>query len=104
VVRWEQNREYSLIDLVPKRIFRTVNYDNSRTSGAALGQASAKPIIVASLCGTGTCPTIYRTDRGTVFVQGPVVTPQDAGIDVPAGEQLVEIPLDLLAAAMKANE
>jgi len=59
--------------------------------------------VVTSLCGNGSCPTVYRTDRGTLVVQGYTVTPQNAGIDVPDGEQLVEIPADLLAAAMRAD-
>ena len=59
--------------------------------------------LLTSLCGNGSCPTVYRTDRGTVVVQGYTLTPQTAGIDVPDGEQLVEIPADLLAAAMQAS-
>ena len=46
-------------------------------------------------CVDGTCPTIYRSDRGTIVVQGYAVT--DAGMDVPEGEALVEIPAELLA-------
>lgn len=45
-------------------------------------------------CRDGTCPTIYRSDRGTVVVQGFVVT--DANVTVPEGEALVEIPAELL--------
>lgn len=46
-----------------------------------------------------TCPTLYRTDRGTMVVQGYVVTHMEA-LSVPdlaAGETAVEVPLDLLA-------
>ncbi len=71
---------------------------------AASGNSAPTLTLVASLCGTGTCPTVYRTDRGTLVVQGYTVAPENAGIDVPAGEQLVEIPADLLAAAMQAGE
>jgi hypothetical protein len=53
--------------------------------------------VLASSCSSGTCPTLYRTDRGTVVVQGYAVTAMAAGIDLPDGELLVEIPLDLLA-------
>jgi hypothetical protein len=63
-----------------------------------------KLTLVTSLCGSGTCPTVYRTDRGTLVVQGYTVTPNNVGLDLPAGEQLVEIPADLLAAAMRAGE
>lgn len=59
--------------------------------------------LVTTLCGGGTCPTVYRTNRGTLVVQGYTVTPADAGIDLPDGELLVEIPADLLAAAMAAD-
>lgn len=58
--------------------------------------------LVTTLCGGGTCPTVYRTNRGTLVVQGYAVTPQAAGVAVPDGELLVEIPADLLAAAVEA--
>jgi hypothetical protein len=45
-------------------------------------------------CRDGTCPTIYRSDRGTIVVQGYVV--MDADVTVPEGEALVEIPAELL--------
>ena len=51
---------------------------------------------VATLCGNGSCPTVYRTDRGTLVIQGYAVAGEQAGIDVPAGELLVEIPADLI--------
>lgn len=71
---------------------------------AALGGETPKLTLVTSLCGTGSCPTVYRTDRGTLVVQGYTVTAEQADLDLPAGEQLVEIPADLLAAAMQAAE
>lgn len=45
-------------------------------------------------CFDGTCPTIYLSDRGTIVVQGYVVT--EADVTVPEGEALVEIPAELL--------
>ena len=46
-------------------------------------------------CSGGKCPTIYGTDRGTIVVQGYIVTePTDAQLG--DGEALVEIPADLL--------
>ena len=54
--------------------------------------------IIATLCGAGGCPTVYRTDRGTLVVQGSPVSAQDAGIDLPPDEILVEIPEELLNA------
>jgi hypothetical protein len=46
---------------------------------------------------------VYQTDRGTLVVQGYTVAPQTAGLNVPNGEQLVEIPADLLTALMQAS-
>ncbi|WP_433831007.1 hypothetical protein ACQP2E_12375 [Actinoplanes sp. CA-015351] len=77
-----------------------MNYDNPGFSG----DAAPKLTLLTSLCGSGTCPTVYKTDRGTIVVQGYTVTAESAGIDIPAGEQLVEIPADLLAAAMQVGE
>ena len=76
---------------------RHVNYDNS-------GDLPPKLTLVTSLCGNGSCPTVYRTDRGTLVVQGYVISADQVSVDLPAGEQLVEIPADLLAAAMRADE
>jgi hypothetical protein len=45
-------------------------------------------------CFDGTCPTIYKTDRGTFVVQGYTVA--DAAVTPPEGEALVEIPAELL--------
>ena len=53
--------------------------------------------VVAGLCQGGSCPTIYRTDRGSYLVQGYTIRPEEAGLALPDGEQLVEIPLELLA-------
>jgi len=65
---------------------------------------ASKLTLVATMCGGGSCPTVYRTDRGTLVVQGYTVTADDVNMDLPPGEQLVEIPMDLLAAAMRAGE
>ena len=58
--------------------------------------------FVTKICGGGSCPTVYRTNRDTYVVQGYTVTAEAAGLDLPAGEQLVEIPAELLAEAVKA--
>lgn len=76
-----------------------MNSDNKGVSDMSPPQLT----LVTSLCGNGSCPTVYKTDRGTLVVQGYTVTPQAAGVDLPDGEQLVEIPVDLLAAAMRAG-
>lgn len=48
-------------------------------------------------CKDGDCPTVYRTDRDTIAVQG-------SRVDHPApdGEAIVEIPAGLLAKAVRA--
>jgi hypothetical protein len=53
--------------------------------------------IMTTLCANSSCPTVYRTDRGTLVVQGYVVDQTD--IEVPPGERLIEIPIELLRAA-----
>lgn len=56
---------------------------------------------IANRCASGACPTIYDKDGGSLVVQGFAVTPQQAGIDVPDGELLVEIPRALLEEAFR---
>lgn len=52
---------------------------------------------------SGSCPTLFLTDRGTYVVQGYVVTDPDAIATaqareggLPGTETLVEIPVELL--------
>ncbi|WP_439662838.1 hypothetical protein ACSHWB_16150 [Lentzea sp. HUAS TT2] len=52
---------------------------------------------------SGSCPTLFLTDRGTAVVQGYVVTDPEAIAmaqaregGLPDGEMLVEIPVELL--------
>ena len=66
-------------------------------------QGAAKLTLIKEICGGGSCPTVYRTDRDTYVVQGYIVTAEAAGLDLPAGEQLVEIPAELLSEAVKAG-
>lgn len=62
--------------------------------------AVATPLVLlAGACGAGSCPTVYGTDRETVVVQGYVVDGDSAGVEVPDGERLVEIPAEVLLAA-----
>ena len=56
--------------------------------------------LLGTLCGNGTCPTVYRTNRGTLIVQGRTVPSGEAGVDPPDGESLVEIPEELLTAVL----
>jgi hypothetical protein len=59
--------------------------------------------VIANQCAAGSCPTIYRTDSNaaSVMVQGFIVRPEHSGVDVPEGEALVEVPVELLAEAMR---
>lgn len=57
--------------------------------------------VIAGRCSSGACPTIYRTDSGTLVVQGRIVPGERTGFDVPDGETLVEIPAELLAEALR---
>jgi hypothetical protein len=52
--------------------------------------------LIGTACGIGSCPAVYRTNRGTLIIQGTTVTADEAGISLPAGESLVEIPEELL--------
>jgi hypothetical protein len=56
---------------------------------------------VTTLCGQNTCPTVYTSDRGTLIIQGYTIPPSAAGLDVPDGERLVEIPVELLREAAR---
>ncbi|WP_305784197.1 hypothetical protein [Symbioplanes lichenis] len=57
---------------------------------------------IANKCASSSCPTVYRSDTpGVLVVQGFSVTPQEAGLDVPDGEMLIEIPVELLREAAR---
>jgi hypothetical protein len=70
------------------------------------GTASPAPTVtlemVAGRCGGGECPTVYKTDRGTLVVQGYTFPPAQAGMAIPLGEQMVEIPAELIADYLSA--
>ena len=78
-----------------------MNSDNQGASDTVV--PAPKLTLVTTLCGNGSCPTVFRTDRGTLVVQGYTVTAAEADLQLPEGEQLVEIPIELLAAAMQAG-
>ena len=48
-------------------------------------------------CRNGDCPTVFKTDRGTIAVQGDRLADP-----TPDHEAIVEIPLDLLKEAVRA--
>jgi hypothetical protein len=54
-------------------------------------------------CSGKSCPTVYRTDRGSLVVQGYRVT-DAVGIDMPDNETIVEIPSDLIKKLVEAGE
>ncbi|GIJ48910.1 hypothetical protein Val02_57960 [Virgisporangium aliadipatigenens] len=59
---------------------------------------------VAVTCAAGNCPTIYASDRGTFVVQGYQVSVNEVEHVLPAGEQMVEIPQELLLDVVRGLE
>ena len=57
-----------------------------------------------TVCGNGTCPTLYRASQDSFVVQGYAVSAEDVGIDLPDGELLVEIPAELIRRAVAAGQ
>jgi hypothetical protein len=55
--------------------------------------------VGGSNCATGPCPAVYETENKTIVVQGFAVDPVKAGITLPPGEMLVEIPRYILEKA-----
>lgn len=56
-----------------------------------------------STSGNGGCPTVFRTERGTIVIQGTTVTDPEAlaemslhGNGIPSYESAVEVPAELL--------
>ena len=68
-------------------------------SGTSAGAGVSQLQFLTKLCGAQACPTVYRSDRGTLVVQGYAVSAERAGRALPEGELLVEIPLELLKQA-----
>lgn len=59
--------------------------------------------FVGSTSNVNGCPTVFRTERGTLVIQGTTVTDPEAlaemsrhGNGVPAYESAVEVPAELL--------
>jgi hypothetical protein len=57
---------------------------------------------ISGPCSGGTCPTIYETETGSIVVQGYVVDPSEVGLEMPAGETVVELPRELLERVFKS--
>jgi hypothetical protein len=51
--------------------------------------------LLSQSCMSGRCPAVYKTDRGTLVVQGNRVT-EALSIDLPDHETVVEIPLAVI--------
>lgn len=56
----------------------------------------------ADKCWGGDCPTIYRTERDTLVVQGYRLT-EPHNIDLPEGEDMVEIPSALIEELVRSG-
>jgi hypothetical protein len=51
-----------------------------------------------------TCPTFYKTDRGSYLVQGNLLSHEDlAGLLIPSGEGVLEVPLALVEVIRRAD-
>src|SRR5262245_29524642 len=70
-------------------------YDRT-DSGGPMQTPNVTLDLVVRQCNSGACPTVYRTNRGTLVVQGNKLGPAEAGVTVPDGEGMVEIPAELL--------
>jgi hypothetical protein len=83
------------------KLLRTWNITRVTNDPVIIGGLSVPPPtvtleVVANRCGGGECPTVYKTDRGTLVVQGYAFEPGDAGRTIPADERMVEVPIELL--------
>jgi hypothetical protein len=96
-----------LVSIVVGRYVSAVtNHEESDLAvpdGSDSGARDIRLEVLASVCIGGTCPTVYRSDRRTFVVQGYAVSGESAQVDLHAGESLVEIPMDLLIAALNSG-
>jgi hypothetical protein len=80
---------------------------NRTLQDAAGDQLAGQPSMlgplqaVANVCTSGACPTVYMSASGRLVVQGYAVSAEHAGVELPDGEMLVEIPLALLTEAAR---
>ena len=73
--------------------------DDVDSTGPGAAAATHGLRLVTKLCGSAACPTVYQSDRGTLVVQGYAVPAEVAGFELPEGELMVEIPVELLKQA-----
>jgi hypothetical protein len=76
-----------------------VRFEPESTGTEAVAEPDVRVELISTLCGAGSCPTVYRTNRGTLVVQGRTLDAGSVGIALSSGETLVEIPAGLLALA-----
>jgi len=101
VTHVDSTRHIGFSDVLALRAEKLEYYRVSYDLYAVEGDRPGAPVValepVANRCGAGDCPTVFRTDRGTLVVQGYTFQPAEAGVALPPGEQMVEIPIELLA-------
>ena len=74
---------------------------NASTVSALMSEPGPSLRPIANRCTAASCPTIYLdADSGTLVVQGFDVPRSQEGVDVPQGESLVRVPIELLVEAM----
>jgi hypothetical protein len=61
-------------------------------------------LTIIATCGSGTCPTIYRTSRQTIIVQGTAIPAESVDVELGPDESLVEIPERLLSVLLADRE
>lgn len=77
-----------------------VAFEGQPSPGAEPTLGPLKP--VANLCTSGSCPTVYTAESGaSLVIQGYRVSAEQAGVDLPEGEFLVQIPVELLLEAAR---
>jgi hypothetical protein len=60
--------------------------------GDKQGEMMKLTFVGGTGCSTGPCPAVYETENQTFVIQGFEVDPAKAGITLPPGELMVEIP------------
>lgn len=94
---WPSGRRASTSGLTVRtceRILKCIIAFNRRTA--------MKLTQIVGPCIGDSCPAIYRSDQGTIVVQGATVDNAD-GVVVPGHESLVEIPLSLLEELIRSG-
>jgi hypothetical protein len=68
---------------------------------ALLSEPGPRLRPIANRCTASSCPTVYLdADSGTLVVQGFDVPRGQEDVDVPEGESLVRVPIELLVEAV----